>query len=112
MIDAEEDELVKAGLDEVPAQLQPSALERPFQMLVTTTDAELPELTPVFVGITFVLMFDICRRCRQGAALALAGLYFALQPTNFRRLFAIPGPCLRFAVLCRLSVLLWQYFRV
>jgi V/A-type H+-transporting ATPase subunit I len=99
VIDAEEDELVKAGLDEVPVKLQPSALERPFQMLVTNySTPNYSELDPsIFVGITFVLMFGyMFGDVGQGAVLALAGLYLRFSKRNFSTTLRDTGTLLAF----------------
>jgi len=99
VIDADDDELVKAGLDEVPVQLQSGALERPFQMLVT--NYSMPnyyEFDPsIFVGITFVIMFGyMFGDIGQGATLALVGLYLRFSKRNFSLMLRDTGTLLAF----------------
>jgi len=86
VIDADQDELVKAGLEEVPVQLQASAMERPFQMLVTNySTPNYQEFDPsLFVGITFVIMFGyMFGDIGQGAVLALIGLFLRFSRRKF-----------------------------
>lgn len=74
---ADQDEMVKSGLDQVPVKLNAGPWRRPFQMLVVNfSTPNYNEIDPsVFVGITFVLMFGyMFGDVGQGAVLALAGL--------------------------------------
>ncbi len=76
VIDANDDEQVRAGLESVPTQMEESTIRRPFQLLVKNFG--LPgynELDPTFfVGITFVLLFGFMfGDIGQGAVLALCG---------------------------------------
>ena len=78
VIDADDDALVRAGLETVPVKFKGGALLRPFQMLITNFGTPLyNELDPtIFVGITFVLLFGFMfGDIGQGLVLALVGLW-------------------------------------
>ena len=80
-LDADSAELTEEERADVPIQLSPSPLVKPFQMLVANYG--LPnyhELDPsLFFGITFIVMFGyMFGDVGQGAVLALAGLYMRL----------------------------------
>lgn len=78
VIDAENDTLVKAGLEDVPVQFAGGSWLRPFQMLVTNFGLpQYNELDPtVFVGISFVILFGFMfGDLGQGAVLAASGLW-------------------------------------
>ncbi len=86
-VDADEDALVKAGLDNVPVKLSATALERPFQMLVSNFAVpNYHELDPsFFVGLTFVIMFGyMFGDVGQGAVLGLLGLYLRFSRRAFK----------------------------
>lgn len=81
VIEAENDALVKAGIENVPVKFTGGALLRPFQMLVSNFGLpRYSELDPtVFVGITFVLLFGFMfGDIGQGLVLALIGLWLRL----------------------------------
>lgn len=81
VIDVDEDEFVKAGLEQVPTKMQGNALTRPFQMLVCNFGIPAyKEIDPtIFVGITFVILFGFMfGDVGQGLVLALAGLWMRL----------------------------------
>lgn len=78
LIEADKDEIVQAGLDEIPVKLHDSVLHRPFQLLINNfSTPNYHELDPsIFVGITFVLMFGyMFGDIGQGLVLLLAGLF-------------------------------------
>jgi V/A-type H+-transporting ATPase subunit I len=103
VIDADQDELVKAGLDQVPVKLQASALEKPFQMLVTNYSIpNYSEFDPsFFVSITFVIMFGyMFGDIGQGATLAVIGLFLRFSKRNFQAVLRDTGTLLIF---CGLS---------
>ena len=82
VIEADDDALVKAGLETVPVKFKGGALLRPFQMLITNFGTPLyHELDPtIFVGITFVLLFGFMfGDIGQGLTLALLGLWLKLS---------------------------------
>ncbi len=109
VIDADKDELVKAGLDEVPVQLQANALERPFQMLVTNySTPSYSEFDPsIFVGITFVIMFGyMFGDIGQGAVLALSGLFLRFSKRKFSTALRDTGTLLMF---CGLSAIFFGF---
>lgn len=86
-IDADDDALVKAGLDSVPVKFRSTAVERPFQMLVTNfAIPNYHELDPsFFVGLTFVIMFGyMFGDVGQGAVLTLLGLYLRFSRRAFK----------------------------
>ena len=109
VIDADEDELVKAGLDQVPVKLQANALEKPFQMLVTNYSIpNYSEFDPsFFVGITFVIMFGyMFGDIGQGATLALVGLFLRFSKRNFQAVLRDTGTLLIF---CGLSAVFFGF---
>ncbi len=109
VIDADKDELVKAGLDEVPVQLQANAFERPFQMLVTNySTPSYSEFDPsIFVGITFVIMFGyMFGDIGQGAILALSGLFLRFSKRKFLPTLRDTGTLLIF---CGLSAIFFGF---
>ena len=82
VIEAEDDALVKAGIESVPVKFKGGALLRPFQMLITNFGTpRYNELDPtIFVGITFVLLFGFMfGDIGQGLVLALVGLWLKLS---------------------------------
>ena len=85
VIEADDDALVKAGLETVPVKFKGGALLRPFQMLITNFGTPLyNELDPtIFVGITFVLLFGFMfGDIGQGLVLALLGLWLKFSKWN------------------------------
>ena len=82
VIEADDDALVKAGLETVPVKFKGGTLLRPFQMIITNFGTPLyNELDPtIFVGITFVLLFGFMfGDIGQGLVLALLGLWLKLS---------------------------------
>ena len=82
VIEADDDALVKAGLETVPVKFKGGSLLRPFQMLITNFGTpRYNELDPtIFVGITFVLLFGFMfGDIGQGLVLALLGLWLKLS---------------------------------
>lgn len=78
VVDADEDERVKAGLEQVPTKMSGNALARPFQMLVQNFGTPTyHEIDPtIFVGFTYVLLFGyMFGDIGQGLVLLLAGLW-------------------------------------
>ena len=78
VVEADEDERVKAGLEQVPTKMSGNALARPFQMLVQNFGVPTyHEIDPtVFVGITYVILFGyMFGDVGQGLVLALFGLW-------------------------------------
>ena len=76
-IDADEDERVAAGEEQVPVQLSGNGLTRPFRLLVTNFGMpNYHELDPsLLVGLAFVVLFGyMFGDLGQGAVLFLAGL--------------------------------------
>ncbi|MFA6815825.1 MAG: V-type ATPase 116kDa subunit family protein [Lentisphaeria bacterium] len=85
-IDADMDELVKAGVDQVPVKLNNSTLRRPFQNLVLNfSTPNYHELDPsILVGLTFCTMFGyMFGDIGQGAILGLIGLYLKFSKRKF-----------------------------
>jgi V/A-type H+-transporting ATPase subunit I len=108
-IDANDDALVKAGLDSVPVKFSSNALERPFQMLVTNfAIPNYHELDPsFFVGLTFVIMFGyMFGDVGQGAVLGLLGLYLRFSRRNFKLALRDTGTLLS---LCGLSAVFFGF---
>jgi V/A-type H+-transporting ATPase subunit I len=78
VIDAEDDALVKAGLETVPVKFTDGPLRRPFHMLISNFGMpRYNELDPtLFVGLTFVILFGFMfGDVGQGAVLFAAGMY-------------------------------------
>ena len=103
VIDAEDDALVKSGVESVPVKFQDGPLRRPFQMLISNFG--LPrynELDPtIFVGISFVLMFGFMfGDVGQGLVLLLAGLFMKFSRKKFDETVRDAGLLLTFCGLC------------
>ncbi len=78
VIEAEDDILVKAGLEDVPVQFSGGSWLRPFQMLVANFGLpQYNEIDPsVFVAISFVVLFGFMfGDLGQGAVLAAIGFW-------------------------------------
>jgi Archaeal/vacuolar-type H+-ATPase subunit I len=110
VIDAEDDALVKAGVESVPVKFQDSPLRRPFQMLISNFGMpRYNELDPtIFVGITFVLMFGFMfGDIGQGLVLLLAGLFMKFSKKKFDETIRDAGVLLAF---CGLSAIVFGFF--
>lgn len=78
VIDAEDDILVKAGLEDVPVKFSGGSWLRPFQMLVANFGLpQYNEVDPtIFVAISFVILFGFMfGDIGQGAVLAAIGFW-------------------------------------
>lgn len=103
IIDADDDALVKSGLETVPIKFRGGPLLRPFQMLVSNFGLpQYNELDPtIFVGITFVLLFGFMfGDIGQGLVLALAGLWLKFTKRNLDPSFKDAGVLLAFCGGC------------
>ena len=109
VIEAEDDALVKAGLETVPVKFKGGALLRPFQMLITNFGTpRYNELDPtIFVGITFVLLFGFMfGDVGQGLVLALLGLFLKLTKRNLDETFRDAGVLL---TACGISAMVFGF---
>ena len=110
VIDAEDDALVKSGVESVPVKFQDGPLRRPFQMLISNFGMpRYKELDPtLFVGITFVLMFGFMfGDIGQGLVLLLAGLFMKVSRRKFDETIRDVGVLLAF---CGLSAVVFGFF--
>ena len=110
VIDAEDDALVKAGVESVPVKFEDSPLKRPFQMLISNFGMpRYNELDPtLFVGITFVLMFGFMfGDIGQGLVLLLGGLFMKFSKKKFADGIRDAGMLL---VYCGLSAIVFGFF--
>lgn len=110
VIDAEDDALVKSGVESVPVKFQDGPLRRPFQMLISNFGMpRYKELDPtLFVGITFVLMFGFMfGDIGQGLVLLLAGLFMKFSRRKFDETIRDAGVLLAF---CGLSAVVFGFF--
>ena len=107
VIDAEDDALVKSGVESVPVKFQDGPLRRPFQMLISNFGMpRYKELDPtIFVGITFVLMFGFMfGDIGQGLVLLLAGLFMKFSRRKFDETIRDVGVLLVFCGLSAVAV--------
>ena len=103
VIDADDDALVKSGLESVPIKFRGGPLLRPFQMLVSNFGLpQYNELDPtIFVGISFVLLFGFMfGDIGQGLVLALAGLWLKFTKRRIDESFRDAGVLLCLCGLC------------
>ncbi len=106
VIDADDDALVKSGLESVPIKFRGGPLLRPFQMLVSNFGLpQYNELDPtIFVGISFVLLFGFMfGDIGQGLVLALAGLWLKFTKRKIDEAFRDGGVLLCFCGLCAMA---------
>lgn len=85
VIEADNDALVRAGLEAVPVKFKGGWFLRPFQMLVSNFGLpQYNEVDPtIFVAITFILLFGFMfGDIGHGLVLALAGLWLKLFRKN------------------------------
>ena len=110
VIEAEDDALVKAGVESVPVKFQNGPLLRPFQMLISNFGMpRYNELDPtIFVGITFVLMFGFMfGDIGQGLVLLLVGLFMKFSKKKLDETIRDAGVLLSF---CGLSAIVFGFF--
>ena len=103
VIDADDDALVKSGLESVPIKFKGGPLLRPFQMLVSNFGLpQYNEIDPtIFVGISFVLLFGFMfGDIGQGLVLALAGLWLKFSKRKIDESFRDAGVLLCCCGLC------------
>jgi len=103
VIEAEDDALVKSGLETVPIKFRGGSLLRPFQMLVSNFGLpQYNEIDPtIFVGVSFVLLFGFMfGDIGQGLVLALLGLWLKFSKRKIDESFRDGGVLLCFCGLC------------